>query len=418
MSIGRFLFIFLTEIASIIIVKRFSVSFLSKGANRFKEILAYSISVVITTCSYCFFNKAWLNTLSTLIGLSIISFSLTGTIKKRIIFILYVLSVSCIIDLIVYSFLVTTFDNNNYSELASLLVLFLMLIAQLFTRRFLSSNRERDIDNKHWFQYVSSLFICIITLLIVIVEKSFSSLSLSVVAAAFLLINLIIANLIDDIVDSSNKELENLILKEQIKSYERDIALQKEKTESLRAIKHDMKKHLAEISYLSMKDNNQLLKEYVNGLTNELHEVSPLIDSGNTSIDSVLNYMLPKAIENGISVKSKITIPKELIISMVDMNIVLGNLLENAIEANANVLQPKIDLTIDYFKGSLYIELSNTYKGNISFRHGYPVSSKISGDKHGYGIKNVIKVLEKYSYSFDIDCSSEIFCVRIIMNEL
>ncbi len=412
----RFAFILITEIIRLIITGRFTSSFLKKDDAHYKRLIAYGSSAIITTGSYYFINISWMNLLSTLVGLAIISMSYSGSIKKKIQFVLYVLAISCIIDLAVYVLLSKTFDYENYSESASILSLLLLLVAQLFTKRTFIKNKDKELSNKHWWQYISILIVCIAASLAVIMDKNISPLSLSIVCGAFLAVDLIIVYLLDDLISTSQKEKENIVLKEQMKTYEREISLQKEVGERMRAFRHDIKHHLAEILSLANQGKTEMIKDYILDFEDNLKESAPICDSGNPALDTVLNFMLKKAKDNNIDVTSRIIVPREINLPAFDMNIILGNLIENAIEANYEVQDPKIDLSIKYMNGSLMIEIANTYSHMIIVKNKQLISTKQPSEDHGYGLLNIKRVLKKYTHSFDYDWTDTIFTVRILMN--
>ena len=185
---------------------------------------------------------------------------------------------------------------------------------------------------------------------------------------------------------------------------------------SLHFIKH--KHHFTEISALASAGNMGQIQKYVSDMADNLKESKRLVDSGNTAIDTVLNYMLQCAVDKGISTNTKIVIPENLELSAYDMNIILGNLMENAIEAQKEVNNHNIDLDISYLMDSIIIEISNTYSHKIRFKDGLPVTTKQAVNEHGYGLRNVKRVLNKYTSTMDFDCSEKRFTVRILMKVL
>ena len=108
-------------------------------------------------------------------------------------------------------------------------------------------------------------------------------------------------------------------------------------------------------------------------------------------------------------------VPSDLKLSAYDMNIIFGNLLENAIEAQKDVKNPSIDLEINYLMNSLVVEISNRCLQKVIFKGGLPITTKQSVREHGYGLKNVKKVLDKYISTLDFECSDERFTVKILM---
>ena len=220
-----------------------------------------------------------------------------------------------------------------------------------------------------------------------------SSFSLSLVCGAFLLVNIIISYLMDDLVKSSQKALENQALRDQVSSYEREIML----------------------SVLASTGEIEQIKNYVSAMENNLVESRRLVDSGNTALDTVLNYMLQRAVDKKIQLNVKVVVPSDLKLSAYDMNIIFGNLLENAIEAQKDVKNPSIDLEINYLMDSLVVEISNRCLQKVIFKGGLPITTKQSVREHGYGLKNVKKVLDKYISTLDFECSDERFTVKILM---
>lgn len=418
MIFRRAVFVLFTEIIRVIIVKRFAVSFLKTDENRMRRAAAYLFSILVTTAVYTFFNQPTLNLFSTLLGLSAIGFSYHGTVKRKCVFVFYVLAISCLMDLVVYALLSKTLDQNDYSAYASILSLLLLLVVQLITGRLFGEKRDMELDHRHWLLYIASLAICIITSLLVFMDRTISPLSLSIVCGAFLLVNIMITDLIDELVDSSKDALENQVLRDQMKAYERELFFQNEKMKTLRAFRHDMKHHFWEISALASTGDTEQIKKYVCDMDENLKESKMLVDSGNTGLDTVLNYMLQRAQDEGISVNVRVAVPEKLELSAYDMNIIFGNIIENAIEAQKGVNAPKIDLLITYSKGSIIIELRNTYSQKLRWKEGMPVSTKRPAREHGYGIRNVKKVLEKYTSTLDFDCTGEWFTVRILMKIL
>ena len=295
--------------------------------------------------------------------------------------------------------------------------LFILLIVQLITKKVMSHDKDGELDDTNWWQYISTLVICIVTSLIVIMDNTISLMSLTVVCIALMVINLINIFIMDDLIDKKRKDYENMILKEQSRAYERELSLQEENNANMKAFRHDIKHHMIQISALNDSGNKEKLGLYINEVMEALYEVTPICYTGNSSVDGMLNYMLQKAKDKGIEVSSRITIPEDIKVSSYDMNIILGNLIDNAIEANEGVDESHIDLVMKYVNESLVLEISNTFGNRIIKNNGEFVSTKKDCNDHGYGIRNIKKVLEKYESTiiFDTDTQENIFTVKILI---
>lgn len=415
MNFQREVVVFLTKIIQAIIVERFANIFFDTDENNMRRRMAYSFFVLITTYIYLFSNVPGINLICTFCGLLLVGGSYNGTVKRKCIFAFYIMAISCLIDVVVDAMLVRELDFDKYSTYVSILALLLLLTAQLITKRLFEKNKNSELTKRHWMFYIASLFVSIVTSIFLFEDRTISTLSLSVICGAFLVVNLIISYLIDDLVESSEDVLENQMLRDQMRAYEREIALQNEKMETLRSFKHDIKHHLFEISALASSGRTELIERYVSNMNYNLNESIMLVDSGNVGLDSVLNYMLQRAEDKNIHINIKITVPENLELSAYDMNIIFGNIIENALEAQKDVKHPKIDLIIRYSVGSLIIELSNTYTHKVKFKGGIPVTTKQSLAGHGYGIRNVKKVLDKYTSTLEFESSEDVFIVKILI---
>lgn len=167
---------------------------------------------------------------------------------------------------------------------------------------------------------------------------------------------------------------------------------------------HDFKNKLDVISTLIKDEEYKALKEYVNdvsdGLSNRL-----VIDTNNTVINAILNTKYRETIENGIHMIFKISDLKDIGIADDDLVVILGNLLDNAIEGAKKSKEKKVRLKIDRDEESLIIGVNNTYSGEIN----RDLDTTKDGLFHGLGIPNIIETVERlggqYSISYDDEFS-------------
>lgn len=208
----KLIFILFIEIIRAFIISGFASTFLNKNGKTFLRTGVYSLSVTITAFLYAAFNNSVLNVLSKVLGLSFISLAYRGKIKNRCLFVLYVMAVGCMMDLIVYAVLSKTPDYNNYSSYASILSLLLLLVAESVTKRLFGNDGKAELSNRSWLLYTIFLLVCVLTTLFIAMDKAISTLTLTVVCGAILVVNVIIAYLIDDLIRLSRDALENQAL--------------------------------------------------------------------------------------------------------------------------------------------------------------------------------------------------------------
>lgn len=168
--------------------------------------------------------------------------------------------------------------------------------------------------------------------------------------------------------------------------------------ENIRSIRHDMKNHLLCIANLLQNhpDNSQQAQDYIQKLLNQ-QEISQrkVIFSGNDSLDAILNTKQIAAYQYGINFDTVIADSLQFM-SAEDICVLFGNLLDNAISAVRSTDTKQINLNIQPQDTYVSIVLSNSIKGNILADNPTLETTKQRKDGHGYGIKNVRKVVHKY----------------------
>ena len=164
----------------------------------------------------------------------------------------------------------------------------------------------------------------------------------------------------------------------------------------LRGIRHDYRNHLQVMEAFTKTDQLAELGQYIRQLTNELNQVDTIIRTGNTMIDALVNTKLTRAQEAGVALDATAIAPRELAIEDVDLAIIIGNLLNNAVEATTLQLSSKqtapfIRLYIAPMKSNLYISVTNTMVKNPQARF----MSLKGVNRQGYGLRRIDQTVEK-----------------------
>lgn len=186
----------------------------------------------------------------------------------------------------------------------------------------------------------------------------------------------------------------------------------------MRGIRHDYRNHLQVMEAYIETTQYSELKDYILQMTNELNQVDTIIRTGNTLIDALVNTKLSYAKERGVQLNTKAIAPANLGLDNVDLAVILGNLLNNAVEAttrsshhsraDANSKQ-FIRLYIAPIKNNLYISVTNTM-------HENPKPSFISlkaPDRKGYGIWRIDRAVEKYQGIINRQWEDGVFATEI-----
>ena len=192
--------------------------------------------------------------------------------------------------------------------------------------------------------------------------------------------------------------------------------LMQESVDKVKSIHHDMKSHLATARDYIANNKAEVAMAYLNDLLGGISESESYSDTGNIAFDSIINFKLKNILEDGIKLDVKIFVPPTLNIEMADVVTILGNLLDNALDAVAKVEDKRIRLTVESDKGNLFIKIENTFDGVVEYaKDGQAIVTRKDGDKHGYGLKNIRKSVEKYNGHMDIGHDGDVFRVGILL---
>ena len=202
------------------------------------------------------------------------------------------------------------------------------------------------------------------------------------------------------------RQYETERLKTQFQVYANQLRVILKGEEKIKALRHDMKHHLNELMLLANKHDTAEIQEYIEQMKLFLQNPDEMVASGNLEIDSVLNYILRKAEKKLKTVDIKVMLPEKVQHSF-DLNVLLGNLLENAIEASEKTENKYLSVHIALKRGVLKIK-----------RQGKDIvlkTTKPFTDQHGIGLKNVKKIVKKYNGTMSVTTQNGIFCVNLIL---
>lgn len=189
----------------------------------------------------------------------------------------------------------------------------------------------------------------------------------------------------------------------------------------MRGWRHDYRNHINMIHNFLESGEIEKCKTYVEQLGADLQTVDTVIKTGNVMLDAILNSKLSLAKNRDILVNAKAAVPGTLQIADVDLCVLVGNLLDNAIEActrtdGVDKVQEKSFLRVYIgMKGNqLYICITNTVYGRAKQVGGRFISSKRS-DNHGFGMMRIDKICQKYDGYIHRGSEDGVFSTEILL---
>ena len=229
---------------------------------------------------------------------------------------------------------------------------------------------------------------------------------------SILLTYIFYANTEKKLVDSYKVQTEAEKIKTDLAYYN----ILEQQNSNLRAYAHDTKNHLSAIKNLN---TNPEIEIHISQMSESLAEYSKVCHSGNHTLDVVVDKYVTECNINGLIFEFDIKNNSLSMIEPYDMVTILGNLLDNALEAAKNSAQKIVSFETDYRNNFSIIIVSNSCNTNpMSDGKALPVTTKANKQLHGYGLKSVRNTLKKYNgdISFDYDEKEKVFVVTVMVD--
>ncbi len=200
-------------------------------------------------------------------------------------------------------------------------------------------------------------------------------------------------------------------IKNQLTHYEELYRYQSE----IRTFRHDIKNKLLSVSGLLADNQTQAAIEAIKGEVNFLDEANNgVINSGNPALDAVLLSKLTIAESKGISLDYSLRITDKINVDLLELGVLIGNALDNAIEAAEDIengTDKTIFSSIITMGGRIVIAVENPVKTEVDTKHiGTAKTDKLN---HGYGLKSIKTIAQKYGGDVFVSCEGNIFTVSI-----
>lgn len=163
----------------------------------------------------------------------------------------------------------------------------------------------------------------------------------------------------------------------------------------VRGWRHDYRNHINNMKIQLSQENYSGLSDYLNELADDLDTVDTVIKTGNVMADAILNSKLNVAEKMNVKLNVKANVPEALPMSDVELCSMLGNMLDNAVEACGTLPEEErfMRVYIGKLKGQLYLSVQNS-AGKVRKSKNTYLSTKEG--EHGYGLFRIDRVAKKY----------------------
>jgi len=190
-----------------------------------------------------------------------------------------------------------------------------------------------------------------------------------------------------------------------------------ERIEETKRMRHDLRHHIHTVSYYLKEKEYDKLQEYINTYRDNIPDGEQIRFCDHQLINNIIFYFASQAKSQQIDFQAQLAITEDLTVNDHDISVLLGNLLENAMDACMEQKSTKRRIIIKG-KGdahSLIFTIDNTCENEIKKDpNGMLISTKSKGN--GIGISSAKKIVERYNGFFSADKKGEMFCVSFMLN--
>lgn len=405
------------------IYKFMCIFFERNEINRKIEIVSYILYYIFMSVIFITFNYPILNLITNIIIFFLLTLNYPATLKLRLtatVLIYVILAiVECFAVVAVKLLKLNSLVPHSDLEIISILVsskIFSYIIV-LALANFKMVKNSINVTTFHW---VSILMIPIGTLvstIMLILESNENNLLIitnSIIIMFF--INIFVFYLYDQLMKTYHDKMEKELLQQQNNAYSKQFELINQSQENIKMLRHDIKNHMSSLQALIKANDNERALNYLKNIYDHGNYSNEYAKSGNSEIDSILNYKINEASKHGIKVNVSLNIPEKLSIQPFDLSVVLGNLIDNSIEATLKLSDDKtINVSIEYERNVLYISISNPYDGKLLYKNSKLKTTHHDKENHGIGLNSVKKSVDKYNGVLDIHYTDKIFYADVLI---
>lgn len=209
-------------------------------------------------------------------------------------------------------------------------------------------------------------------------------------------------------------ELENQQMRLQLQYQVQYAETVRQQEESVHRLRHDLKTTISALHDFLHKKQLSAMEEYLDTYTTSLFQTASIVHTNQPFLNAILNTKMTYAKENGIACTCHLpaTLPT---INGMDYCSLLGNLLDNAIDASLLLSVREIAVTIDFADSKLTIVIKNRIQNSILQSNPHLNTTKGNNFGHGHGIPTIKEIAKKYNGCVDFYEMNGWFNVSVIL---
>lgn len=351
------------------------------------------------------------------------------SLKKSAILSMLFMGLDLLLDYVVYAGSRMMFSGEGevqggYLLAGNLLIVFdkiILFICILAIKRQFGKKLTDILEDSWWVKFLFFPIFTVITIALMIAyfpytEAQAQAQVLYAIAFGMIMMNIYVYYLLNNIVASEAKLHEREILEIQVKNELKIYHSISENFEMQKRQSHEFKNHLLCIESLVKKEKYRELMNYIMNISNSINYENNVIDTNHVIVNAIINAKYQEALGKRILFVFRVNDLSNIKMQNEDLVVLLANLLNNAVEAcekceEKRIIKLKFLLTED---NTVVLSVRNTFSHPpVCEDNEFKTSKSSHPESHGVGIKNIIKVIEKYHGFYIIDNSKQEFYFSI-----
>lgn len=249
-------------------------------------------------------------------------------------------------------------------------------------------------------------------------SKEYSIFSVATICI-LLLFNIGIYELYVKINKTLISEKERTAYVQQVEMISQSLMAQKKMMEEFHEEKHNLINKIIILKNAMESDDKEAIVKKFNQIITASKTPDAISDSGNSTVDAIINFKYAIAKEYLVDFQLNLFIPEVLPIEDCDLGVVMGNAIDNAIDAakGCRIREKVIEISMGVKKGSLVMRIKNPYEHELKRdKAGNYLSTKEEKFSHGFGLNSIEKIVNQYEGECLVKTENGFFILTILMN--
>lgn len=354
-----------------------------------------------------------------------LSLGFESELRMRVVFsVLYIVLLTLVHSISVYVLDPSLTDIPKYTYTANegdqllfgtrLLLSYILMFAVVQVIRMLAKRRNYPLSLRYHILFLSVPLISTyqVNVLTMYSEKN---LHYYLAVIGLIVLNILVVYILDTIMARFQLMHQNAQLQHQMDYQEANYEKTVHSFKKIKSIIHDTNQQLLFIDECMKQGKTAEASEHIRVTLNKVEDAYDRINTGNLAIDALLTNALNIGQANGIKMITELRLfDRELPIERYDLCVVLGNLLDNAIEASKKIKladDRQMVVNIRSSESALFIRIRNHVEREVNDLQ----SKKANPEFHGFGLTNIKRICEKYGGHMTIETKANLFENMVVL---